>query len=256
MSEQMPAEFKTIDFNDVEFKGIILRAKDLIKKGYFTGINFLQSDSILPDSSVIVHFLHDSKKHLEAIENDISRDHLIVPRFTYYMLKSEYFEKPDFGEEYGTAMFFDSDFNNISIDEAVKNPHGVTISNKELDLIVPIAEIVNLGQILKDIREADRKNPKQWIDPVIIVKTKTPIKSLEGFVNKYFVSISHEREEFYCVITDRQRADALERYLDKLCERIQIGKLRRCDIVFSPSQINTEFADYLSTIQNQLRIVE
>lgn len=250
----MVKQFKITDFSKEEFKQIIERSKGLIKRGYFSGINFLQSEAPLPQDSIIMHFLHDSKRQIESIEPQISSEHLIVPRFTYYMLRPEYFRKPNFKEEYKNAIFFGSDFQEITIEEAIRNPEMVTVSNKELDLIIPILNFEPLAELLARIREADRKGPEPWIDPVIIIKTERPLKTIEQFVDKYFVSIALKREEFYSVLTDKIRMEALEKYLDRLCQKIKVGKLKRSDVVFYPSQVNTEFAKYLSSIQNQLLI--
>ncbi|MBI4155108.1 hypothetical protein HY498_03415 [Candidatus Woesearchaeota archaeon] len=59
-------KFKTKDFTMEEFKQVIRRAKELIKRGYFTGINLIQSTKPLPESSIIIHFLHDSKRHIKV----------------------------------------------------------------------------------------------------------------------------------------------------------------------------------------------
>ncbi len=124
MSEA-PTDFRTIDFSHEEFSQVIEKSTELIRRGYFTGINFLQSESNLPQNSVIIHFLHDSKNHLDEIKPYIGLDHLIVPRFTCYLVDPEYFAKPNFREEYTNTIFFDSNFNDISIEGAIRNPYGV-----------------------------------------------------------------------------------------------------------------------------------
>lgn len=49
--------FRTAEFSEDEFKQIIARSKELIRRGYFTGINFLKSKNPLPNNAIIVHFL-------------------------------------------------------------------------------------------------------------------------------------------------------------------------------------------------------
>ncbi len=131
-----------------------------------------------------------------------------------------------------------------------------SVLNKELDLVIPISDASELVDLINNIQEADRKGSEPWITPVVIIKTSSRLETIEHFVDKYFVSISREKEEFYSVLTDRYRVKALERYLHKLCANTQLGRLRRSDIVFSPSQINSEFADYLAKLQEELYIVE
>lgn len=141
------------------------------------------------------------------------------------------------------------------MDEAIKNPYNVTIANKELDLIIPLTNSKSLEEIVNKLKEIDRKGVEPWIDLVIIVKTKgEPIQTLKQFVDKHFVSITRGKEEFYSILTDEERKKALEKYLDNLCEKVKIGKLERSDVVFCLSQVNIEFAKYLSSIQNQLKI--
>jgi hypothetical protein len=240
------------EFTHDEFKQILARTQELIRRGYFTGINFLQAEDHLPESSLIIHFLQDSARHIGEMEPHLTTTRAVVPRFTYYMLKPEYFEKPNFKEEYANATFFDAEGNSISIDDAIKNPVGVTTSNKELDLIVPVTDREALEETIEVLRSADHIGSDPWIDPVLIVQSKTPVKTLDYFVNKQYVSINRGQEEFYSILTDRKRTQALQKYLDKTCKKTQIGTLRRSDVVFHPSQINVEFADYLADIQNQL----
>ncbi len=256
MSKDKSLDFETREFQQEEFKQIIERSKDLIRKGYFTGINFLQSETLLPKNSIIVHFLHDSEKHLKEIESAVTGEHFIVPRFTCYLLKPEYFQKTNFKEEYKHAIFLNSEFKLIPIDEAIKKSQGVTVLNRELDLIVPIIHSKTLYDTVKNIQLLDQKGPEPWLDPVLIIKTKTPLKTLEGFVDKQYVSIEKEKEEFYSILTDKKRTNALSNYLDKLCATTQIGNLRRSDIVFDASQVNERFAEFLSSMQNQLQIFE
>ncbi len=256
MSNNYSLTFKTKEFKLEEFRQIIERSKKLIKRGYFTGINFLQAEKTLPKNSIIIHFLHDSKNHLKEVEPAVTGEHFTVPRYTCYLLEPKYFKKPNFQEEYKNAIFFDQEFKRISIDEAIKNPYGVTVLNHELDLIVPILNRETLCDTVKEIESLDQKGPEPWLDPVLIVKTKIPVKTLDSFIDKQYVGIAKEKEEFYSILTDRERADALSKYLDKLCASTRIGNLQRSDVVFDASQVNKKFAEFLFNMQNQLRIFE
>jgi hypothetical protein len=243
-------------FSYDETKQVVEKSKELIQRGYFTGINFTKSNQSLPKTSILIHFLHDSKKHLKYIEPSINIPHLIVPRFTYYSFRPDYFKKIEFEDEYKSAKFFDLEFKEISIENAIKNPKNITVENKELDLIVPLKNDKILEKIIEKIREADTKGPKPWIDPVLILKTESRIKTLKNFVDKYFISLMREKEEFYSILTDKRRVFHLEKYFDKLCEDFKCGKIKRSDIVFYPSQVNEKFSNYLNEIQRELKIFE
>ena len=247
-------KFKTKDFTMEEFKQVIRRAKDLIKKGYFTGINLIQSTKPLPESSIIIHFLHDSKKHIKSIESKINLYHEVIPRFTCYCASPKYFRKLNFKEEYKNSIFLDSDFNIIPMREAIKDPKDKIILNEELDLIIPIDTNKSLEEIVRNLRKSDKEGSETWEDPVIIIKTEFKIRKIPRFLHKYFVSLIRNREEFYSVLSDKQRVNALERYVNNLCQRTKVGTIKRSDIVFYPSQINEEFMRYLLELQRPLRI--
>ena len=247
---------ETIDFTWDEFRQIIDISRELIKRGYFTGINLLRSDSPLPKSSIIVHFLHDSKTHLNQITSKLNSDYLIVPRRTYYLLSKEYFTKPIFREEYKNALFFDADFKEVSIDEAINASYTVTVSNNELDMLIPFDCADILQSFINNINEVSSKCLDKWLDPVIIVQTNSPVESLDDFVDRPFVTISREREIFYSVISDNKRKESLQKYLDQWYERNKWCTLSRRDILFYESQVNKEFADYLLRIQPPFRPFE
>lgn len=248
--------FHTLEFTNDEFSQVIQQSRELIRRGYISGINFLQSDTKLPKAYIVIHFLHDSERHLDEIESSIPTRHEIVPRFTYYILRPEYFRKPNFKEEYKDAIFFDPSLRVISIDEAIQNPEGITVSNKEFDLLVKLEEKGMLEETIRSLTLADRQGSYPWIDPVIIVTTENEIEVPANFRDNQFVSITKKREGFYSIISDKIRGEALRKYLDKLCAKTNIGNLRRSDIVFSPSRINPEFEAYLRGIQNELLEVE
>lgn len=245
--------FKTMDFSEEEFRQIAQISKRLIARGYFTGFNMMQSDKELPHNSVIVHFLHDSREHINNIERRITREHIVVPRFTFYPVHSEYFNKKHFKTEYENAIFYDDNFLEISIENAIKKRYGISVGNTELDLLIPLVDSGILEELIRKIKEADEEGFEHWNDPVIIAKTDAPVKLLDTFTNKYFASISRKNEEAYAVLTDEKRMNALSRYLDTLCAKTKIGRLCRSDIVFSPSQVNEEFARYLTRMLNPLQ---
>ena len=119
-------------------------------------------------------------------------------------------------------------------------------------MVIPLDEPGILGSLIDNLMQANREGPNPWIDPAVIVRTERPLKILDKFVDKHFVSLAREREEFYSVLIDRKKADVLEKYIDRLCEKTTIGRLKRSDVVFFPSQVNIEFARYLASLQGQL----
>lgn len=238
---------KSHEFTDEEFKEILKRSTDLVKRGYFTGINFIQSDTNLPDESIVIHFLQDSRPHLEQIVKNIKFSYQIVPRFTYYNIDLKYLDKKDFKDEYKDAEFYDENFNFVPLTRVIKNPpKEINVANNELDLIIP-SNGNHLADLVIKIREADETGPFPWVDPVIIIRTKELFETLPGFENMmYYVGIMREKEEFYTIIHESSRALALKKYLGKVCKEIpQIGKLNEKSITFNLSQINKEFFDYI-----------
>jgi hypothetical protein len=227
------------------------RGQDLIRRGYFTGMNFIRSDVQIPNNALIVHFLHDSREHLDFMIQKLERECLVLPRLTCYETVPAYFSKPGFKDEYRDALFFDSNMVPISIEQAIRAPEGAVVLRQELDLIVPLDEDT-LRDSVTSLREADELGPRTWVDPVFIVRNRKRIVNLDGFVERQFVSIARENEEIYTVLGDRNRTKALERYLDKLCSDEKIGTLARSDVVFRPSQVNEEFAKYILNAQKEL----
>ncbi len=244
-------KFVSAEFSNDEIKQILNRSHNLIMRGYFTGINFLQSDSTLPDNFIVLHFLHNSKEHLKEIQSQLNVEHLVVPRSTIYPIRREYTTKKTFRDEYLSAIFYDSNMNVISIDDVIANPEGVIVSADELDLLVPINSSTNLIELVDIIKEADDRGPYPWKDPVLIIRTKSSISQIPRFSEGYYFCINRRREEFYAVLTEQSRAEALERYIEKLCAEFQIGTLKRSDIVFNPCKINEEFKRYVLFIQGQ-----
>ena len=247
-----PLKFKPVDFTDVELDQILKKSAELIERGYFTGINLIQSSTTLPNDAIIIHFLHNLEEQIEWIQSVIRTSSFIVPRLTYYATKPDYLTKDSSEAEYEGAVIFDNDMRIVPFQEAKINPNGKRILHKELDLVVPLTEEGILEETVTKLREVDRSGPDRWIDPAIIVKSKLKLKPIKTFFDKHYVSLMRDREEIYSILSDPVRADALTRYLDQLCEKNKIGAIRRSDIVFYPSQINEEFMHYLLELQKPL----
>ena len=238
---------KSHEFGDEEFKEILKRSAKLVERGYFTGINFIQSNISLPNESIVIHFLQDSRPHLEQIVKNIEFPYQIVPRFTYYRMDRKYLDKKDFKNEYKDAQFYDENFNPVSLIGVIENPpKEINVANNELDLIIPLSGN-HLSDLVITIQEADDTGPFPLVDPVIIIQTKKLFETLPGFENMmHYVGIMREKEEFYTIIHENSRALALKKYLSKICKEIpQIGKLNEKSITFDLSQINKEFFDYI-----------
>ena len=197
-------EIKTNSFSKNEYDYIMKIARNFIINNKITGVNLIQSEKSLPKSSIIVHFLHDNKDHLNYLIEKINTEYDILPRYTYYISEPEYFKKPNFKEEYKNAVFLDSSFNKISMDEAITNPFGVTIVNNELDLIIPNQKSSNLLYLIDILRQCNNEGPYPWIDPVLIVKTENELQLKNDFLNAYFLSISRENEEFYTIVNNKK----------------------------------------------------
>ena len=240
-----------ICFNEDEKKEIFRQALKLIKTGLITGINFIKSDKPLPQTSVIVHYLHDSNRLLNLVRKEINKlgikGDIILPRFTYYFMHPAYSEKPDFLEEYKNAKFLDENLNPKSIDEVVKNPANTIINSQELDLLIPI-EKENVSDLVSKIQEADNTGSEKWIHPVIIVKGDVTFPVSKGFVKKDYASLSRQNAEFYSIVVDENKKIELEKELNKICDKIKLGaniSLGKDSVIYFPSQINPEFEAYI-----------
>jgi hypothetical protein len=247
-----PLNFKPVDFTNVELDQILEKSTELIERGYFTGVNLIQSNTPLPKEAIIIHFLHNLKEQIEGVQSAIKADSFIVPRLTYYATKPDYLTKDSSEVEYKDAVILDQSMQVVPFQEARINPEGKRILHMELDLIIPLTEEGILEETITKLKEADRSGPDPWIDPAIIVKSKRKLRPIRAFFDKHYVSLMRNREEFYSIISDPIRADALTRYLNKLCERNKIGTIQRSDIVFYSSQINEEFMRYLLELQKPL----
>ena len=216
----------TKGFSKEEFTEILKHATRLCSHGYFTGVNFIKSEIPLPKESVIVHFLQNSKKHLEVVQNKIKIKTIILPRNTFYFLDPKYFEKPSFDEDYKNSKFFDETFSEVSSAKAKEKKEGISVEVQEFDLLIPL-NVSNLEETIKILKEADEEQLTQWMDPVVIVKSKNKLMTLPGFVNdKTYVSLERDCEEIYAILHDKEHSEALEKYYQKLCKnKPKIGKL-------------------------------
>ena len=238
-------EIKTNYFSKNEYNYIMSIARDFIANKKITGVNLIQSENSLPQSAVIVHFLHDSKEHLDYFVKNINANYEILPRYTYYLSKPEYFKKPEFKGEYKKAIFLNSYFEIIPIEEAIAKPLGVTIVNNELDLIIPVKKPSNLTNLIDIIREGNENGPFPWLDPVLIVKTEEVLKLKYNLNNTYFLSISREKEEFYTIINNKNMQMEIANFLENECKISCVGNLIVSDIVFKPSYVNKEFYKFI-----------
>ena len=144
----------------------------------------------------------------------------------------------------------------VHFEEARMNPEGKRVLHIELDLVIPLTDEGILEETIVKLREADKSGPDPWIDPAIIVKSQRKIRTLRAFFDKHYIGLMRDKEEFYSILSDTIRANALTRYLDRLCEGNNIGTIQRSDIVFYQSQINEEFMRYLLELQKPLDIRE
>ena len=248
---------KSRDFSEEEYGTILRKGIELIQHGYFTGVNFIQSSNPLPKESIVIHYLHDSQRHIDYLRPKLFGSSSVVPRFTYYAFDTKYFDKLEFDKKYINALFFDENFNRISIKNAKIKRKNIFIGNLELDLLLQL-NTVSLEDIVKNIISSNKLDLERWIDPVIIIRTKTTLPTLSGFVNsKYFVGLGRTNEEFYTILTDEIRARALMTYLNRLCKsNLKIGELNEKSIVFEVSQINEVFYNYMLDNIKKLRFLE
>jgi len=234
------------EFNHETFIKIIRRGTLLISHGYFTGINFIQSEEPLPQESIIVHFLHKLPSHIDHVRSRLSSPSLVIPRWTFYQLRPGYFDKTTFDEEYKEALFFDESFNPLEREVAKSVKLGITVANQELDLLVPLEE-ASLQTIVEAIQEADATGPHQWQDPVIIVRSAQTLLPLPGFVPPgAYASLKRVREEFYTILLDQEHRAAFDSYL-KRSHRTSPTAAHE-DVAFEPCQVNLEFLEYMSRI--------
>ena len=224
----------------------------LIEYGYITGFNLISSKEELPQAYVLIHFLHDNKNHARFIGERTGAEHDILRRRTFYLLSSEYVQKPNFEQEYEQATFYDSEGKAIDIKDIESQKGQIIVQNEELDLIIPISEETGLARLVNDIKTADEEEPEPWIDPVIIICPST-VSRIQGFSDMNYVSISRTHEEFYTLISDKRRLSALKKYLNRVCKENPVGKIKHSDVVIRASQINNEFVRYVQKMQAELK---
>lgn len=242
---------ETKEFSQEEFELILQKAQSLIQRNYFSGINFLQSEAPLPKERIIVHFLHNSREHIEGIITTASIFGQIVPRYSLYRTRLEYFQDGGIEDKYREAIFFDKKGKTLTRTEALIQEEVYTL-NPELDLLIPFYEAEGLEEVVARIKKADSESAEAWYDPVIIIRSAVPL-TLPDFGEKISVSLSKEHEEFYTILPSEEKKRKLTRYLKKLCKNRNLGTLQYKDIVFSPSQINGEFFQYLGLMDSRWR---
>lgn len=144
------------EFSHEEIRAILNQTMRLTQRGYFTGMNFVCAEQPLPSSAIVVHFLHDSAQHIDHTKKISGVSGMVVPRQSIYRMDPKYFEKPDFREEYKNALFYDAQFRQITLEDALQLKQQVTVAHPELDLLVPLlAE--NLEKTVTAICHADEK---------------------------------------------------------------------------------------------------
>ncbi|MDP3728042.1 MAG: hypothetical protein Q8R18_01170 [bacterium] len=234
------------EFSQDEFDLVLQRSQELIRKGYFSGINFLQSENTLPREHIVIHFLHNSKTYLEGILSQTSFQGRVIPRYTMYKTRPEYFTSQDFLEKYKDAIFI-HEGQHISLEDALRIQNKISVLNPEQDLVIPYEEKSHLAEVVKKLQEVDRASKGRWIDPVLIVRSQDSL-SLTDFASQDCVSLTKEKEEFYTLLSSVQKKKKVIRYLKKLCKERPLGNLSYEDIVFSLSLVNSEFLRYLEKV--------
>ncbi|MBW2997395.1 hypothetical protein KY349_03590 [Candidatus Woesearchaeota archaeon] len=242
----------TRTFSEEEFQGVVNHSVRLIDRGYITGFNLISSQEELPQAYILIHFLHDNRKHARFIGEMTGVEHDILRRRTFYLLSAEYVQKPNFEQEYEKATFYDSEGKAIDIKDIEPEKGQIIVQNEELDLLIPISEETGLARLVSDIKTADEEGPEPWIDPVIII-CPSSITSIQGFSDMDYVSISRTNEEFYTLVSDKRRLNALKKYLKRVCKKNPVGKIKHSDVVIRASQINNEFVRYIQKMQAELR---
>jgi len=236
---------QTRDFSDDEFRQVIEMSKELIAKGYFSGINFIQSRCPLPQDSIIIHFLHDNLNYIEKMKNALRQDSYVLPRFTFYFIRREYFKKTDFLDEYKNALFFDSSLKEIDLGGVLEKNEDVMVANKELELLIPLGISSNIESILKRIQKIDYASLERWMDPVIILKTQTKYKKLENFFDKFILTITRKNEGVYTVIAYEKRKAELKEHIQ------QFPNIMRDYAKFSPVKSIKNLKTILKDTQRQ-----
>ena len=237
----------------------------LLKKGvtmllhnYFSGLNLVSSEHLLPTESILIHFLHDSQRHLDGIVGELTMPYLVVPRRTFYVIDQKYVRKSDFADEYKNATFFDNAFQVVSIDElAYRRYEKLIVENEELDLIIP-ASAASLPEMVSRIQQLDKAGESRWFDPVIIIKTEQAIPLIPGFDGEaVYLSIAKEREELYTIVRGDARIRAVKAYLTEACTMRKARETSvTCHAAWYNSQINKEFASYMAKMLDPLEMLE
>ncbi|MBI5797884.1 hypothetical protein HZA98_03190 [Candidatus Woesearchaeota archaeon] len=235
---------KPKEFSQEEFELILGRSQELIRKGYFTGINFLQSEKLLPQEHIIIHFLHNSRLHIDDMLSKVPFHGEIIPRYSFYKTKPEYFQRGGMKEKYSEALFFNQKGELISTENTLASTEEIYTLNPELDLLIPLSPNENLESLVREIQHVDNIGIAPWIDPVIIIRPESSL-ALPDFVERTCISLTKDKEEFYTILPTLKKKKAVVKYLKRLCRQTTIGSLRYTDIVLTPSHINKSFAKYL-----------
>lgn len=251
-----------VDFDEEERKEITRQALQLVKRGYLTGVNFIHSESPLPKTAVIIHYLQDSQSQIDFMCGELKKfgtlDILLLPRLTQYLFDPVYVKKPSFWKEYKHAQFVDEHLRPKSIEEVAQHPEGTIVLNNEHDVLIPL-ESGNITKLVKYIQEADRSGPSRWLHPAIIVKGNMPVPIVPEFVMKDYASVSRSHAEFYSLVADEQRKQRLLKRLEAICQQLQTStqaQLLQDAVLLSPSQINPELDSYINENQRELDLSE
>ena len=241
-------------FNEEEKKIIGNIAALLMQNGYFTAFNFIESETPLPDNSIIIHYLQDSKEQIEYLKTKLiqkfsydEKELSVVPRLTYYILDPKYVKKPRFKDEYKDAKFFDEKFDLVDIEEVIANPSNKVTCSEELDFLIPVESENDIGNLALFIKNIEKIGPEPWLDPAIIIRSKITHMRLEGFIRKHYCSIRKTNAEFYSIIFDDKRKKMLEKYLSCVCNKVSAEQLSfgMNSVMFLRGDINKQLHDYM-----------
>jgi|GEM_PF-3717206 len=239
-----------VDFNEREKRIVIANGLDLIKDGYVTGFNYLNSEKPLPDNALLIHYLHDSQIQIDYVKKEggfSDDDFRQVRRFTYYMLDPNWMKKPEFASEYSAAKFFDLFGNLKSLDDALKNPFDTFIESTEWDVIVPVSN-ADVSSVAQRIYDAERKGPLKWMTPAIIARG-VEVPELSGFSRAHYASLARQNSEFYSLVVGNLRKSKLRRKLKTVCADLKNEAnvdLKKNSVLWLAGEINSEFGRYLT----------
>src|SRR3989344_51797 len=179
-------------FTEKQREAFLKKGIKLLLNNYFSGLNLISSEQPLPTESIVIHFLHDSERHLDKVVQGLKIPYQIVPRRAFYHFDPKYSEKEEFRTEYKDAKFYNEEFNRVSIDDVINHKYNTLIvENNELDLIIP-SQQDNIAATISSVQKSDLEGPFRWLDPVIIIKTKQEVPLIHGFNNSLLLSIAKD----------------------------------------------------------------